>query len=308
MTDTDTQVQGTFTDKVTDRILRGLIGGILRIPYHRRVPMMGWIVRRIIGPLAGYKKRAIESLTLIYDDKSSAEISQIADQVLDNVGRTLIENYSSADFAKQIEQATVQGDGLAALERAAADGTPVIFVTGHFGNHEASRQWLNAQGYRIGGLYRPMKNPYFNDHYARTMTEMSGPVFAQGRRGTAGFARHLKEGGLGTLLFDVHVHGAEPISFMGKPAFTATSAAEIALKFGAVMIPYFARRQANGLDFDIYIENPIQPSDPVTMMTEATQRLERHVRAAPEQWFWVHRRWKLHLIQDDATIAPGPAS
>jgi KDO2-lipid IV(A) lauroyltransferase len=95
---------------------------------------------------------------------------------------------------------------------------------------------------------------------------------------------------------------------MGKPAFPATSAAEIALKFGAVMIPYFARRKANGLDFDIYIENPIQPSDPVTMMTEATQRLERHVRAAPEQWLWGHRRWKLHLSQDDATIAPGPAA
>ena len=80
----------------------------------------------------------------------------------------------------------------------------MIFVTGHFGNHEAPRQVLTRLGYRIGGLYRAMDNPFFNAHYAATMTGLSGPVFAKGRRGTMAFARHLKSGGMATILFDLH--------------------------------------------------------------------------------------------------------
>lgn len=308
MTDTQAPETGSFADKATDRVLRTMIGAVLRLPYDKRVPLMGWLVRRVIGPLAGYRKRAVEMLTLIYPDMPQAEVAATANRVLDNAGRTIIENYSGADFSARIQRATIHGDGLPALEAAVKAGQPVIFITGHYGNHEAPRQWLTAQGYDIGGLYRPMKNPYFNDHYARTMTELSGPVFPQGRRGTAGFARHLKNGGLGTLLFDVHVGNAPLIPFMGQPAFTATSAAELAQKFGAVMIPYFGRRQANGLDFDIFIEPPIAPADPVAMMTEATRRLEHHVSATPDQWFWVHRRWKPQRIREAATIAPGPGS
>lgn len=300
--------KGTWIDKITDRIFRGLIWLALCIPYEQRVPFMGWLIKRVIGPLAGYRKRAIESLTYIMTDLSVKEIQDIADGVLDNLGRTIIENYSGIDFSKRIEKATVYCDGFSAVETAVAEGRPIIFVTGHFGNHEAPRQWLNTKGFRIGGLYRPMKNPYFNEHYARTMTEMSGPVFPQGRQGTTGFIRHIKNGGLATLLFDVHAHDAPKINFMGHLACTATSAAEMALKFDAVMIPYFAKRKKNGLDFEIYIEAPIEPSNPVTMLTEATKRLERHIHSAPEQWFWVHRRWKPQRTQDAARIDPGPTS
>ena len=125
-----------------------------------------------------------------------------------------------------MKNATVDGPGLAALAEARAAGRPVLFVTGHFGNHEAPRRTLAQQGYSIGGLYRPMANPYINAHYEKTMTEMSGPVFAQGRRGTTGFMRMLKGGGMGTLLFDIRVNGADRIPFMGQPAKTATSVAD----------------------------------------------------------------------------------
>ncbi len=280
------------TDWLADRALRGLIGSVMRLPYASRVPMMGSTLRRGIGPLAGYRRRAMRNLALIYPDMPDVKRRQIAGAVCDNFGRTLIENYSHQDFARHLRGTEPTGDGMLALAEAAAKARPVIFVTGHFGNHEAPRQVLTRLGHTIGGLYRPMANAYFNAHYAKTMTSWGGPVFAQGSKGTIGFARHLKSGGMGTLLFDVNSDAGEPIEFMGRTAMTATSAADMALKFDALVLPYFGTRKADGLHFDIVVEAPIALSDPITMTAEMNARLAARVHQTPEQWFWVHRRWK----------------
>lgn len=302
----DTTDKGTLSDRLIDAVLRTLIGGLMKMPFERRTALMGSVVRKVIGPLAGYRKRAMKNLALIYPDMPEAERSRIADGVLDNMGRTLIENYSWRELGDRLKVAPVHGAGLPHIAEAKAAGRPVLFVTGHFSNHEVPRQVLTAMGYEIGGLYRPMKNKLVNEHYAKTMTEMSGPVFAQGRRGTAGFARHLKSGGMGTLLFDVAVPEGVLVDFLGREAMTATSAADIALRMDALVVPYFAVRTANG--FEVFIEEPIAHTDAATMMTEMTRRLEAHVTAHPEQWFWVHNRWKPQKARAAATIAPGPGS
>jgi KDO2-lipid IV(A) lauroyltransferase len=178
------------------------------------------------------------------------------------------------------------------LESAAKKGQAVILVTGHFGNYEATRACLVARGYDIGGLYRDMKNPYFNAHYVKTMEAFGGPVFPQGRRGTAGFVRHLKDGGQLVLLFDQHVFGAPKLDFLGKPANTALSAAELALRYDALLIPFYGIRQADGVSFDAVLEAPIPHSDATTMTQALNDSLAARVKAHPEQWFWVHRRWR----------------
>lgn len=284
--------QGSTLDWVADRALRGLINHTMRLPYAKRVPRMGAILRRAIGPLAGYRKRARAQLAMIYPDLPVDDVARIADGVCDNFGRTLIENYSHVDLHANLGQTPAEGAGLDDLAQATQDARPVIFVTGHFGNHEAPRHVLTRLGYDIGGLYRPMANPYFNAHYAQTMTSWGGPVFAQGKQGTIGFAKHLKRGGMGTLLFDVNNDQGTPIPFLGRPAMTATSAADLALKFDALVLPYFGIRQDDGLSFRIVIEAPVPHSDPVTMMTQMNARLAAHVTAHPDQWFWVHKRWK----------------
>jgi KDO2-lipid IV(A) lauroyltransferase len=124
------------------------------------------------------------------------------------------------------------------------------------------------------------------------MEAFGGPVFPQGPRGTAGFVRHLKAGGQLVLLFDQFVIEAAPMDFMGKPAHTATSAAELSLRYKADLIPFYATRDPNGLDFAIELEPPIPPSDPVTMTMALNRSLEARIRAHPGQWFWIHRRWK----------------
>ena len=271
---------------------RGLIGLALTLPYRWRVPLVGWLMRRVIGPVAGYGARARENLALVWPDRPLAEREAIAAAALDNAGRTLIENYSTRDFLARAQAIEPEGPGYAALIEARNAGRPVILVSGHFGNYEAARASLVARGFQIGGLYRNLSNRYFNAHYVRTMQAFGGPVFPQGRAGTAGFVRHLKAGGQLVLLFDQDVPGAPALPFLGQPARTALSAAELALRMQADLIPFFATRQADGLSFKVTLDRPIPHDRPETMMLAVTLALEARVEAQPGQWFWIHRRWK----------------
>lgn len=288
---TETTPEGSKADWLADRAMRGLLRTLLRLPYETRVPMMGSALRRAIGPLTGYRRRAENNLALIYPDMSKTARRRMAEECCDNFGRTIIENYSWQEFGKRLQETRPTGAGMAALSDAADAGRPVIFVTAHFGNHEAPRQVLTAMGHTIGGLYRPMQNAYFNQHYAKTMTSWGGPVFEQGRRGTMGFVRHLRQGGMGTLLYDVSARGTR-LPFLGHPARTSLSAAEIALKLDAVLIPYFGIRQKDGLSFAVEVEEPVPHSTPEEMLLDMNARLEAQIARNPAQWFWIHRRWK----------------
>ncbi len=273
-------------------VLMTFIRTALALPYNQRVPFLGWVVRRLVGPMSGYRRAAINNLEKIWPERSRAEHRTIADACLDNAGRTFIENYSSQDFPQRLAQNPILGEGWSALQLAAQDGCPVILVTGHYGNYEAMRAALVGRGYPVGGLYRDMSNPYFNAHYVKTMQGFGGPVFPQGRKGTAGFVRHLKNGGQLVLLFDQHVFGAPILDFVGQPARTAMSAAELALRYNAVLIPFYGIRQPDGLTFETVLEAPIPASDPQTMTQALNDSLTARIEAEPGQWFWVHRRWR----------------
>lgn len=299
MPDTNDPLPRRVAHFASNAVIVGLIRLALALPYETRVRFMGGLVQRVIGPLAGYRKRALDNLTLIWPDMAQSRRNEIAARCLNNVGRTFIENYSARDFPQRMAQNTPHGPGAQALQDAKEKGQPVILVTGHYGNYEATRAALVAQGYDIGGLYRDMKNPYFNAHYVKTMEAFGGPVFPQGRKGTAGFVRHLKNGGQLVLLFDQHVFDAPALNFLGQPAQTALSAAELALRYDALLIPFYGIRQPDGLSFDCVLEAPVPHSDALTMTQAITDSLAAHVTKDPEQWFWVHRRWRA----DEKSIA-----
>lgn len=280
----------------SNAVTRGCIAAALALPYRWRVPFMGWVLSRVIGPAAGFLRRAEAHVAYVMPHLPHAEQRRIARASLDNAGRTLIENYSTQKLLARQNNAPIDGPGLPALERAAANGQPVILVTGHFGNYEALRAALVGRGFAVGGLYRDMANPYFNAHYVRTMQAFGGPVFAQGRRGTAGFVRHLKGGGQLVLLFDQHVQRAPILDFLGHPARTAVSAADLALRYDALLIPFYGIRKPDGLTFDCVMEAPIAHSDAETMTQAMNDSIGARIRAHPGQWLWVARRWRTDEI------------
>jgi KDO2-lipid IV(A) lauroyltransferase len=272
--------------------LRGLIGLIGLIPYRWRIPAMGWLVSRVMAPLAGFDRRVRDNLQLARPDLTETEVRRLCKAVPDNAGRTLIELYAGQDFIDRAQAAPIGGPGLAALEQARDEGRPVILMTGHFGNYDAARANLIARGHKMGALYRRMANPYFNDHYVRTISAIGTPMFEQGRRGMVEMVRHLKAGGIIAIVGDLHVQEGVPLRFFGQPAITSTVPAELAVKQNAVLIPVYAIRKPNGLDFEVVMHAPIPHGDPVEMTQKINDDLEEIVRAHMDQWFWIHRRWK----------------
>ncbi len=304
--DKTTRPKGSFGDWISDRILRGMIWTALRFPLRTRLWIMGRFTSRIVAPIAGYRKRAMNNLAYVYPDMPEAERRRIADAVTDNFGRTFIEFYDLLGLKDRMSRVEIEGDGLPHIEQAHAEGRPVLFLTGHFGNYEAARVGLVSRGYEIGGLYRRMSNPYFNEHYAANMLVVSGPPFEQGRRGTIGLIRHLEKGGMAMIAYDVYDSKGVDIDFLGKPAPTLTSAADMALRTNALLVPLFGIRQDDGVSFRLFFEAPIEHGDPVDMMREVTKRLEARVADHPEQWFWVHRRWKPERQRKRTAAKTGP--
>lgn len=280
---------GNRLQNLVVELLLALIGAL---PYRWRVPFSGWAMRWLIAPLAGYDRRARANLALIWPDLPQARVRQITRGVCDNMGRTLAELYSPDAFKAIVADAPILGAGLAPVLQAQAEGRGVIFVSGHFGNHDIARAVLAGLGKPVAALYRPQGNPYFDRHFAATIRAVSQPLFARGRRGLGELVTHIRKGGMLGMLIDQHFNSGTALDFLGKPALTSLSAAEMALKYNCLLVPVYGIRHADGLHFDLLVEQPIPHSDPVTMTQALNDSLAAQVRARPEQWFWVHRRWK----------------
>ena len=270
----------------------GLISMLRLLPYPQRIAFSGWLMRTVIGPLAGYRRRVQDNLALIWPDLPQDQGVRLTRDVLDNMGRTLAELYSPQDFKANVAGTAVQGQGLDQILQAQAEGRSVILVSGHFGNHDIARAVLASRGMAVAALYRPQRNPYFDRHFAATIRAISEPLFARGRRGLADLVTHLRKGGVLGMLIDQHIHHGAPLTFLGHRALTALSAAELALKYNCLLVPVYGIRHADGLHFDLEVE-PAIPHTTAAAMTQALNNsLEAQVRAHPGQWFWVHRRWK----------------
>lgn len=301
---TDSEGHGV-ADWLQDRLLRGLLGLMLALPYRWRVPLAGAAMSRIVAPLAGYRRRVRENLALVRPDLPEAEVRRLMRAVPENAGRTLIEIYSGAAFTARVARMPITGPGLAALDAAKAAGRPVVLVSGHFGNYDAGRAGLIARGYTVGALYRPMRNAFFNAHYVTAMRSIGEPMFPRGKAGLADMVRFLRGGGMLAMLVDQHFYSGAPLRFFGRRAMTALSAAEMALRYGADLVPFYGIRNPDGLSFRIEVEAPIAPGTPEEMTQALNNSLEARVRANMEQWFWVHRRWKGSPDPEDESEATG---
>lgn len=281
----------TLRHWLQDRAATAITGTVLQLPYRHRVAAMGWFSRAILRPLF-MTGRIRANLRHVWPDLPRDERRRIERAVADNFGRSLIELQSGTEFAAHAATMPIHGPGLAALEQAHAMGRPVILVSAHFGNYDAWRAGLSARGFRVGGLYKPLSNPASNRRYVATIESIAKPLFPRGTEGLAAMIRFLRSGGMLGILGDLHISHGEVLPFLGKPALTATSAAKLALKYDALLVPLYATRNPDGLSFDIEVEAPIPHSDAIAMTRALNDSATARVRAHPGQWFWLHRRWK----------------
>lgn len=277
---------------ITDRLIRAALWLVLSLPFDARRSLAAALMTRIVAPLAGWRTRIRENLALVRPDLPEPEVARLVRDVPRSIGRTLAELYSGPEFVARVAREPLQGAGVAALEEAHRTGRPVLFVTGHLGNYDAIRGGLIARGYRVGGLYRPMDNPFFNHHYVAAISRIGTPLFPRGRKGLADMVRFLKGGGMVGVVLDQSMGDGAILRFFGHEALTALSPAEMALRYDALVVPTYGIRRPDG-GFDMVIEAPIPHGDPETMTQALNDSLEAQVRAHMDQWLWTHRRWKM---------------
>ena len=248
-----------------------------------------WMMRNI-GPQLGLAKRAHGNFDLVRPHYDAEARRRIIRGVFGNFARTGFEYAALPHLAREAANWRVEGlEHLTAAREAA--GGKLIVASAHFGNWEAVRAMTAHHGAPLGLIYRAFNNKYVDQHINRKMTDIGWPVFRKGAAGGRELFRHVRAGGGAMILVDQRLGGAPIIDFMGRPAETSLAAAQMARTLKAPLVPASALRVKGG--FVVRFEEPVPPGRPDEMMAEVNRRVEHWVDEAPEQWLWMHRRWKV---------------
>jgi KDO2-lipid IV(A) lauroyltransferase len=187
----------------------------------------------------------------------------------------------------------------APLWDALTSGRPVMLITGHLGNWEIALYGLGLLGFPIHAVARPLDNP-FVDRFVRRFRERTGQTLLSKKGDVERIMAVLEAGGTVATLAD---QDAGPrglfVEYFGRPASTHKPIALLAMKFHALIVVCGVIKNGDAMRYRVIAEDVIDAADFAGRTDAAraiTQRytaaLERLVRQAPEQYFWMHRRWK----------------
>ncbi len=217
-------------------------------------------------------------------------------------------------FHRQTFREIVTFRNRAVCVNALLSGRPVFLVGGHFGNWEATLITFGHFGFRLGMVARKLDNPYLHKWFKRTR-ESTGHQLLLKDGGWDGMTQILEAGGNLALMCDQDAGKRGVfVNFFGRPASTFRSIALLALEHKALIVVGYGRRLPDDFDnsrwaqFEIGCEDVIDVTeidveDEVHYITQRySEALERAIRRSPEQYFWVHRRWKTPPRQKAASL------
>jgi KDO2-lipid IV(A) lauroyltransferase len=193
---------------------------------------------------------------------------------------------------------SVRIDGVGHVKAALAEGRGAFLLGAHFGNWELLAAAHVLTGCALSVVVRPLDNPLLDARLARGRE--GGQVRLIPKRQAVGGVREALARGdcVGILLDQDAGRQGVFVPFFGELASTSRSLAVLALKTGAPVLPAFIRRLPSG-EHEVVIGSPIplirtgeRDQDVVANTARFTAVIERWVRSDPQQWFWVHRRWK----------------
>ena len=242
----------------------------------------------------------MRNLAMVFPEKSEAERKRILRGVFTSLGRQLAELCRFPKYtAENIDQVVVY-DGLENYERAYARGKGVLFLTAHFGGWELSAFAHSLHGHRVNIVMRPMDNEYL-DRMLQSYRTMHGNKVVPKDDFVRGLLAAMKAGETVGILMDTNMTPPQGVfvDFFRIAACTASGLARIALRTDAAVVPGFTiwdeKLGKYRLRFDPALElirTGNLEADIVANTQLFTKVIEDYVRQYPEQWLWVHRRWK----------------
>jgi KDO2-lipid IV(A) lauroyltransferase len=251
---------------------------------------LGSLMRPFMGRRA---KIAARNIALCFPELDATQQRKLLNKHLRTMGMMMVETAMSwwASDARLLKRVRYQG--LEHLERVRAEGKGVILLTGHFTSMEVGGRFimLKMPAYV---MFRQLKNPLFNAVMMQARTYHSEGIVM--RDDSRAMLRALKKGKVVWYAPDQDFGPRNSVfaKFFGMNAATITATSRMAKITGAAVVPFVPRREKDGT-YTISISAPLSgfPSgDDVRDAQRVNDWLEQEVRKSPEQYLWVHRRFK----------------
>jgi KDO2-lipid IV(A) lauroyltransferase len=256
---------------------------------------------RVIGYGFGVRKNlARRQLMKVYPGKPKAEIDLILRKLYRQMGLTVCETWLLRE-EKLIAGSRVTGD--ANVREAFALGRGAILATAHFGNWEGARI-LPRFGIPLSVVAKKQHNHFF-DRFNNAIREQHGVSVIDVKRGLRDILAHLRKNEMVAILADQNAGKSGLIlDFLGFPASHWLGVAKLSLRYKIPIVPGFALRteqETLDLRFEPMIHHPeLEDAEEnyITVLNEINAVIERYIHAYPDQWFWVHKRWKATGVMD----------
>jgi Kdo2-lipid IVA lauroyltransferase/acyltransferase len=246
------------------------------------------------------RRVGMRNLALAFPEKNEAERKRILRGVFVSLGRELAEMCQFPRYTLENVDEVVVYDGLENYERAYARKKGVLFLTAHFGGWELSAFVHSLHGHWLNVVMRPMDNPYL-DRLLQSYRTMHGNKVVPKDDFVRGLLAAMKASETVGILMDTNMTPPQGVfvNFFSIPACTASGLARIALRTDAAVVPGFTIWDESlgkyRLRFDPALEltrTGDLEADIVVNTQLFTKVIEDYVRQYPDQWLWVHRRWK----------------
>ncbi|WIG95098.1 lysophospholipid acyltransferase family protein [Myxococcus sp. SDU36] len=288
-------------------------------------PLPLGVARRLgarLGALAytlagGERRKALKSLSVAFPEKSDADRQALARDAFRHLGAAALEVACTGALDEALERLVAWPDAdRQVLETALARGRGVVFVSGHVGNWELLARRVARAGYPSQSIAKETTDP--------RLTELVGQFRARGGvrsiwRGQEGAARAmlraLRNGEILGILIDQDTKVQSLfVPFFGELAATPRAAADLAIRTGAAVVTGFCHREGAG--YRLSMEEVLVPQDTdreaaaLALTAALSSRIEAAIRRTPEQWVWMHQRWKTRPpVSEDAPLPEAaPAS
>lgn len=282
--------------------------GVVLIDALGRLPL---VVSLRLGELAGllvylcdvrHRRIGMRNLAIAFPDKPVSERRRILRASLINLGRTAIEiaYLAHADAAAVSRMVRFSDEALWHRVMEGSRETGLLVLAGHFGNWELLVYTNALRGYPVSLVHRTIRNPAI-DHWLNGVRARAGTRLVRKASAARDVLRTLKEKGILVMPFDQNSTRdlGVFVDFFGLPASTTSGLARVGLRSGVPVFPVFPVREGGT---GRHVVHPFPPlhlertGDMEQDVRRATQQLsdvfEDMVRRYPEQWLWVHRRWK----------------